>query len=172
MNKLKAIIKGDKTIVKGNDSITLYNRGHYGIPIQDGLILDGFETLHLVEIQKIDVFLNNELLTTNKITQYFENIIENYILRYLVYKDLRNRGYLLNVGKGSSFFFRLYERSNIPTRDQAKFYIIPLFEGGGIQIEELENVIQIASLSDKILVLALVDANGDISYLKISEIKP
>ena len=72
----------------------------------------------------------------------------------------------------ASFFFRLYDRDTKPKYGGAKYYIKPLQEGGSIKIVELEVLIEIANKSRKELIFGMVDAVGDVSYLKVEELIP
>jgi len=155
----------------GNNAITLYNKGYYGFPNEKGVKLNGFETLHLLELDRIVVEDNGNRLTSQQISKYFSKKIDNFMIRYQVYKDLRNRGYIVNLGVGSSFFFRLYERAATPNKDGAKYYVIPLKEGGFIPLTDMRELIQISKESKKILVVGMLDTVGDVSYLKVSETK-
>lgn len=120
-----------------------------------------------IKIKKDDEFLSEE-----KVLSFFSDILPHFTLRYLVYKDLRNRGYIVNLGSGSSFFFRLYARNTKPKSNGAKYYVTCLKEGGSIPLNELESLIEIANKSSKLLIIGLVDAIGDVSYLEATEIKP
>lgn len=169
---LPAIIENKKVVVKGNNAITLYNRGYYGIPAKNSVILTGFEALHLFELGRISISINSQKMNEQDLIDYFSSFYDTFVLRYLVYKDLRNRGYVVNQGEGSSFFFRLYERNAVPKKDGAKYYVIPLKEGSSIVLKELEELIEIAKLSEKLLVFGMVDAVGDVSYLKVTQLSP
>ena len=121
----------------------------------------------------IEVFVHEDEAKNEKdLVKYFSQITPNFMLRYLVYKDLRNRGYILNIGLGSSFFFRLYARNTTPKKDGAKYYVTPLQEGGSIPLKELDNLVHIAKKSNKILLFGMVDAVGDVSYLQLTQLLP
>jgi tRNA-intron endonuclease len=169
---LIAMIDGEETLVSGDQAISLYNKGYYGRPTVDGVKLTGFETLHLFELNRVRVTLNTHQLTEEEIVAHFSAITDNFSLRYLVYKDLRNRGYIVNTGRGSSFFFRLYDRGAVPKKDGATYYVTPLQEGGSINLSELEDLEQTAKNSQKILVFGMVDALGDVSYLQATKMEP
>lgn len=171
-NMVPAILEGSNVLATGPTAISLHNKGFYGIPIHEGVKLNGFEALHLLELGRINIKKDDEYLTEEKVLSFFSDILPHFTLRYLVYKDLRNRGYVLNLGSGSSFFFRLYARNTKPKLDGAKYYVTCLKEGGSIPLNELESLIEIANKSSKSLILGMVDAIGDVSYLEVTEIKP
>lgn len=167
---LRGQIRGVDVLIEGNLAITLYNKGYYGNPSKEGVNLNGFEALHLFELGRISIELNQRVMSINDIVEYFSKREPDFMTRYFVYKDLRNRGYVINIGLGSSYFFRLYNRSEKPKDGGAQYYVRPLVEGGSINTEELEALIALAYKSRKELILGMVDANGDVSYLKSSEL--
>lgn len=169
--QLPAILTDNSAIVSGDRAVSLYNKGYFGQPVADGLRLNGFEALHLFELDRIRIERDGNLLTEEEIIEFFSDKFESFFLRYLVYKDLRNRGYVVNTGEGSSFFFRLYNRGSIPKKDGASYYVTPLQEGGAIKLSELEGLEKLAEKSRKILVVGMVDALGDVSYLQVSKLE-
>ena len=120
-------------------------------------------------MQRITVMDRNHFLKPAELTKRLDHVIPEFMLRYMVYKDLRTRGYIVNQGKGSSFFFRLYDRNTKPGFDSARYYVRPLNEGGLIPLQNLEDLIEIAGNSKKDLLLGMVDAVGDVSYLKVNK---
>lgn len=171
-NVIPSMLTENTVLATGPTAISLHNKGFYGVPEHEGLRLNGFEALHLLELGRIKILKGEEYLSEEALLSYFVDILPQFTLRYLVYKDLRNRGYVVNLGSGSSFFFRLYARNTKPKTDGAKYYVTSLTEGGSIQLQELENLIQIAEKSSKVLLLGMVDAIGDVSYLQVTNIKP
>ncbi|MHA2250055.1 MAG: tRNA-intron lyase [Candidatus Kariarchaeaceae archaeon] len=167
-----AVLELDDVLALGPFAISLHNRGHYGTPEEKGLRLNGFEALHLYELGRIEIKRDNNPYNEKDLVKYFSQKTPNFMLRYLVYKDLRNRGYILNIGQGSSFFFRLYARNTTPKKDGAKYYVTPLQEGGSIALQELDNLVSIAKKSNKILLFGMVDAVGDVSYLQVTQLLP
>ncbi|MHA2031549.1 MAG: tRNA-intron lyase [Candidatus Kariarchaeaceae archaeon] len=171
-NIIPSTLIESSVLATGPTAITLHNRGHYGMPEHEGVRLNGFEALHLLELGRIVINRDARILAEEEVLLYFSEIMPKFTIRYLVYKDLRNRGYIVNVGSGSSFFFRLYARNTKPKTDGAKYYVTSLNEGGSIPLAELKNLIEIANKSSKILLIGMVDAIGDVSYLQVTEIKP
>ncbi|MHA2171116.1 MAG: tRNA-intron lyase [Candidatus Kariarchaeaceae archaeon] len=162
----------DSVLASGPFAISLYNKGSYGVPEDTGVRLNGFEALHLLELKRIEIHEDDMVMKEKNLVKHFSEKIPNFMLRYLVYKDLRNRGYIVNIGMGSSFFFRLYARDTKPKLGGAKYYVTPLREGGSILLKELEDLVEIASQSKKTLLFGMVDAVGDVSYLQLTKLIP
>ncbi len=160
-------------IAAGANAITLYNLGSYGTPQKGGgLLLTPYEVLHLAERGKIKPMdKNKKLLTEIELYAMFAKSDPDFSDRYMVYKDLRNRGHVINQGSGSTFFFRLYDKGVKIFNASARYYVRPLREGDAIQIKDLDYLLELATSSKKKLVIGLVDALGDISYLIVDEYK-
>lgn len=157
------ITENGECIASGNQAIKLYNLGRYGTPMKGGALrLSSFEVLHLLELRKIAL---TPPLDTAECAETFTANDPDFMGYYLVYKDLRFKGYV--VGVSTSHFFRLYERGQKKENFQATLYVHPLKEGQNIPIKELKELLQESQQSQKSLVIALVDAGGDVSYMKI-----
>ncbi len=137
--------------------------------------LSPYEVLHLKERQKIaPMDKTKRVLSEIELYQLYSKTDPEFSDRYLVYKDLRNRGHVINQGPGSTFFFRLYDKGVKINKGTARYYVRPLREGDSIQIKDLEHLLKAAEQSGKKLVIGLVDALGDVSYLAVKEfvVKP
>lgn len=165
-------LQHDQVLLTGDDAISVYNRGYYGMPTSNGVRLTGFEALHLQELGRVEIMTGQQKLSEERLMGHFSSVLDDFMSRYLVYKDLRNRGYVVNQGGGSSFFFRLYKRGDVPKQDSATYYITPLREGTSINLPELDDLVKLSKQSSKTLVFGLVDASGDVSYLSVNQLYP
>jgi len=171
-SSIPSILENNAVLCTGDMAINLYNKGYYGIPESKGVSLNNFEALHLFEMGRIEIKYIDKIMNGPDLMLYFSEREPDFMIRYMVYKDLRNRGYVVNVGKGSAFFFRLYSREAKPKSGGAKYYIKPLQEGGSIKLRELETLIDLAKQSQKELIFGMLDVTGDVSYLKADEETP
>lgn len=55
-------------------------------------------------------YKDNKPLSFEELYEYARNVEERLCLKYLVYKDLRTRGYIVKTGLKYGADFRLYER--------------------------------------------------------------
>ncbi len=168
---IPVLVDNDGGTAIGEQAISLYNLGSYGTPQRGGgLRLSAYEVLYLTEKQKIEPLSSLNLpLREPELFEMFSQTQESFSVRYIVYKDLRNRNHVLNQGAGSTFFFRLYPRGSKISTASAKHYIRPLKEGSSIEVSDLEELLKKAQESKKSLIMGLVDALGDVSYLKVKE---
>jgi tRNA-intron endonuclease len=120
-------------------------------------------------------FTNRLVIKTNDETSVgFEQLIErmlrhdpNVLTRFLVYRDLRSRGYVVKDGFGFGIDFRVYERGEYQKKP-AKYLVYALNEGINLKIEELYDLIDQTAKMGKNSVLAVIERRGEVIYYKAS----
>lgn len=154
------------------DARIIYDNGFYGELNKDKTLSLNFEeALHLLERGVIAIF--DELgvnLSASASTKIFSEREEGFWRNYLVYKDLRNRGYIVNRGISDIVKYRLYPRGAKIGQDIAKTLICPLAEGKTINLEKLDEIITQTQSLKKRLLIACVDRLGDVSYYELQQL--
>lgn len=120
-------------------------------------------------------FTNRLVIKTNDETSVgFEQLIErmlrhdpNVLTRFLVYRDLRSRGYVVKDGFGFGIDFRVYERGEYQKKP-AKYLVYALNEGINLKIEDLYDLIDQTAKMGKNSVLAVIERRGEVIYYKAS----
>ncbi len=170
-------IEGQKVIIKSPLAQTLHEKGYFGdLKDPEELHLSPVEAIFLVERKKLQVFQENEKpLFLSEIVTIFGKEMENLWTNYLVYRDLRSRGYIVKQGYGAQTslgpIYRLYPRGGAPGKTASKVLIATLIEGKKVKIEDLDYMIKQALASRKKLALAVVDEVGDVTYYLASELE-
>jgi tRNA-intron lyase len=100
---------------------------------------------------------------------YYEKINESAWVNYLVYRDLRSRGYVVRGGFGVGIDFRIYERGSYG-KNVASTLILSTQEGRPIDIGYLTSVIKQCQSQKKALVLAVMNRRGEIVYYSVSQL--
>ncbi len=126
-----------------------------GSVIIDGEKLSPEEVVFLVETGKLKL---------EGLEEYLSNAINtnpDFFVRYIVYSDLRERGYAVRPGRE---FFWLYPRGAQPGDKLARYIIRILRESDSIAVTELYRLIGLARNMRKELILAVVDEESDVTY--------
>ena len=111
----------------------LQSRG-YGVPEGKEILLTFYEALYLLDKQMLEIEdEKGKKIDFQTLVQCYEKVNENAWAGYLVYRDLRSRGYVVREGFGSKVDFRVYERGDY-SKDTAKYLIISVQEGKPISI--------------------------------------
>lgn len=167
---LKGRIENSNVIVLGDDAIKLWNSGFYG-ELRDGeLILTSFEALFLVEGGRLAVYDGDRALSFQDLLHYFLRYDSDVWIKYLIYSDLRRRGYVVKPGFGGGVSFRVYRRGAIIGREPAKYLVYGFVEGKPIELKCLSEIIREARSARKDLILAIVDRQGEVTYYDVTQV--
>ena len=169
---LEGYLEGTKTIIENNVDPQYIQKG-YGILDEDNkLHLNAYETMYLLDREKLVVKdKNNKILNKEHLVKLFTTSNPQFLLNYLVYKNLRNRGYIVKDGINNLLAFRMYPRGARINEDVAKIFIQPLSEDVLVNLERIDKMIKTAHWLKKKLVFAVVDCLGDITYYNASELE-
>ena len=114
-------LSGNLVIVRDKKGIKLHEKSHYGNIIQEGLQLSLIEALYLAEKEKISILRDGKKVSIEEMFQIIHK--ENLLTKYLVYSDLRNRGYIVKTGFKYGSEFRLYERGKSPGNGHSDYLV-------------------------------------------------
>ena len=89
------------------------------------------------------------------------------LTKFLIYRDLRNRGYVVKDGFGFGSDFRVYERGHFGEKG-AKFLIFGLNEGQQEKMGNLQKKIEEITQMGKEPIIAVIERRGEIIYYKIN----
>ena len=168
---VEVIFKGKMGYVTSENADRISQQGFYGNRTEDNeLELEPVELLHLIERKRIQVksVAGNVLGPDDIVTALLEEDSDLWI-RYLVFRDLRSRGYAVRRGFGGGIGFRVYARGEKPGSANAKQLVYVLKEGVPISLSDLDMITQTAANSRKNLVFALVDQNGEVNFYKVAQ---
>lgn len=161
---------GDIVIVDNEKAIRIHEKSHYGIIEQEKLHLSLIEALYLLEKDKIKIFKNKNQLNREEIIRIVQD--KDLMPKYLVFKDLRNRGYVVKTGFKYGSEFRLYERGKSPGNGHSHYLVKVVREEQNLPLKDLSSYVRVAHGVNKKLLLAVVDDEGDITYYQIEWTRP
>jgi tRNA-intron endonuclease len=87
--------------------------------------------------------------------------------KYLIYRDLRSRGYVVREGFGFGLDFRVYERGEYG-EDTSKFIVFGVIEGALVPVDKLNDLLRYVQSLKKDLILAVMDRRGEVVYYSTS----
>jgi len=143
----------------GRDGVQLYEQSGYGRPRGDGLELSPVEALYLVHRGRLE--LPGET---------FESMLADFtkdpgfLRRYLVYRDLRERGYVVQMGPHD---FRVFRRGQRPGSGQSQYMVRVLSERDPVSFGRLITEATSTAHMRKSHLLAVVDDEDELTYYQI-----
>jgi tRNA-intron endonuclease, archaea type len=152
----------------------LYNKSRYGIILDDGKNqLSLLEALYLYEKGNIVIKdLRGKIYDTNRFIKKATKLEPNFWVRYCVFKDFRKRGYVIKTALKFGADFRVYDRGIKPGEDHAKWVVFPVHESNVLTWYEFAAKNRVAHSTKKRLLLAIVDAESDVTYYEVAWKRP
>ena len=95
-----------------------------------------------------------------------------FLVRYPVYADLRERGYLVKTALKFGADYRVYDRGVKPGEDHAKWIVYPVHEGTNMTWYDFAAKNRVAHSTRKRLLIGIVDQEGDVTYYECKWLKP
>jgi tRNA-intron endonuclease, archaea type len=167
---MDAEISGELVTIIDKKAIILNEKNHYGKMHQDELQLSLLEAVLLQEKEKIKLFNNGKQMSLEDMIGLIRD--KGLFNKYLVFRDLRNRGYIVKTGFKYGSEFRLYERGKSPGDGHSDYLIKVLTENQQISISDFSSYVRVAHGVKKKLLMAVVDDEKDITYYNVEWTKP
>lgn len=168
---IPAKLSDERIVIHDKDGISRLIEKRYGELHENFMSLSFVEGLYLVSKNWISLRdKKNKLLSFEELYDVAQSIDRKLCIRYLAYKDLRNRGYTVRTGLKYGSDFRLYERSNIDEIHSR--YLVKVFsEEIPCEISEITGFVRVAHSVRKELIIAIVDADGSVVYYNMGYLK-
>ena len=166
--KITAKFMDEKTIVINPKMQNILNERGFGESEKDTLILNSFETLYLLYNNKLELKKVNKNIIFDELIQKYIQKNDDILTRFLLYRDLRTKGYVVKDGFGFDSDFRVYEKGTYGQKD-AKFLIFAFNEGTQQKIGKLYKNIHEITQMGKEPIIAVIERRGEIIYYKINK---
>lgn len=173
--KIKSELAGDNILTEVSDAAReLYNQSRYGTLLDNGKIqLSLIEALYLMEKGTLEIYRSKtKRFDSESFSKKAKKLEPNFWIRYSVFKDIRNRGYIIKTALKFGADFRVYDRGVKPGEDHAKWIVYPVYEGSTLTWYEFAAKNRVAHSTRKRLLLGVVDDEGDVSYWETRWLRP
>lgn len=167
---VSGVLVDDHALV-GNKEIqnALEQRG-YGEMRHDKFFLKPFESLYFLFYKKLSLTKGKKKISFDEMVQICSDFDKDALTKFLIYRDLRVRGYAVKDGFGFGSDFRVYERGQFGEKG-AKYLVFGLTEGKQEKIGQLQKNIEEITKMGKEPILAVVERRGEVIYYKLSLVR-
>jgi tRNA-intron endonuclease len=157
----------DQTRISNKEMIHELELKGYG-EIENGkLTLKFFESLYLLYSDKLILKKAKKKINFDGLMSICQKHDPETLTKFLIYRDLRNRGYVVKDGFGFGSDFRVYERGHFGEKG-AKFLIFGLNEGQQEKMGNLQKKIEQIAQMGKEPIIAVIERRGEVIYYKIN----
>lgn len=145
----------------------LRTRG-YGEKEGSEYVLKPYEALYLMQAKRLTV--KGKEMTFDSLFEFLLRHDKNIMTRFLVYRDLKSRGYVAKEGFGFGDDFRVYERGEYEKKP-AKYVVFGVSEGANISARDFAGAVEEIEKMGKDAVVAVIERRGEVIYYKASKMR-
>ena len=164
------VFREDRIRVRDRDAARRLEQDGYGDDEADGYNLKPFEALYLMSTDKLVVKKGRRILSFDDLLEACQEEDPDILSKYLIYRDLRTRGYVTKDGFGFGIDFRVYDRGQFGEKG-AKFLVFGLNEGRNESARSFRKKIDEMAKMGKEPVIAVIERRGEIIYYKINRME-
>jgi tRNA-intron endonuclease, archaea type len=172
---VRAVFAGERALTENSDEARdLYNQSRYGSILDNQKVqLSLLEALYLIDRGRLDVVDGRgKSISFETFLKKARKTEPNFWIRFCVFKDMRNRGYIVKTALKFGADFRVYDRGVKPGEDHAKWVVFPVHEASTLTWYEFAAKNRVAHSTRKRLLLAIVDEEGDVTYYEVAWKRP
>jgi len=172
MEKIVAHIAGEIISSNSAEAHSLYQKSCFGEPVGDKIQYSFSEAIFLAEKGKIEILSRSKKIQRQELMNRFRKIDKRIQIKYPVYKDLREKGYVVKTALKFGADFRIYDKGARPGTKHAKWIVFTDHESRKLTWHEFSAKNRVAHSTKKKLLLAIVDDESDITYYEVRWLKP
>jgi len=137
------------------------------------LVLDLYEALYLLEKRKFEIQdLRKRAVGEEQLLRAAKRLNRRFYSNFVVYRDIREKGYVIKTGFKFGFPFRVYPKGKKPGEEHTQWVILVCTQEERFSMPELSRMVRLASNLNTVLVQAVVDSENDINYFAIERLVP
>ena len=179
-NLPKGELEGERVTVWDKEHANqIFSNGWYGELSEKKLELALVEAALLLERQKVEVYKGKSKIDFQKLYKHALKIDPRFSARYIVYKDLRERGLPTRTGFKFGCDFRVYERGVSPIKkgpkeahEHTKWIVFCVPEDYACSFQELSRAVRLAHNIRSHMLWAIIDNDGAVTYYEINYLSP
>jgi len=168
---LNGVIKGDGVHVVEQERVGELEEGGYGSREDKVFVLRNYEALYLAHIKRLQLKDGSgRNVSFEKMAEITQKEASDAWTKFMIYRDLRSRGYVVREGFGFGTDLRVYERGDYPKK-AAKYVVFALDEGIEKRINDLQRSVKEMAKMGKEAIIAVIERRGEVIYYKVNRAK-
>jgi len=168
----KAVFSRENIYSNKKEAFSLYEQSRFGEPKEGKILYSFYEALFLLEKEKLTIEQKKKKLNFDKILDKLKDLDSKIETKYAVFKDMRNRGYIVKTALKFGAEFRVYDKGIKPGEEHARWILYPVKESEILTWHDFSAKNRVAHSTKKNLLIGIVDEENDVTYYQVSWIKP
>ena len=150
----------------------LFSKNQLGVHENKKLVLSLIESAYVLDKEKISIKSGRKTMDFESFFKKASKKEENFRIKYIVFKDMRDRGYIVKTALKFGADFRVYDRGVKPGEDHAIWVVFPVSNSTKFSWSDFAAKTRVAHSTKKRLLIALVDEESDVTYYEIAWKRP
>lgn len=172
MEKIKATFISEKIFSNSKEAFTLFESQRFGERTGEKIFYTLQEALFLVETKKMEISdLKDKTITEKELIKKFAKIDKKFKTKYFVFRDLRQKGFIVKTALKFGAEFRVYEKGKSIGEDHARWILFPVSQNEQLTWQDFSAKNRIAHSTNKKLLIAVVDEENEVSYYEVNWLK-
>ena len=161
--------KSGAVVVEDSDRFGELEEAGYGERQGKAIKLKDFEALYLLYSAKMSLKdAKGRDVTFEELAKANQSRVKDSWTKFIIYRDLRSRGYVVKDGFGFGTDLRVYERGDFPAK-AAKFVIFALDEGTEKSLGDLRDSVKQIVRMGKEAIVAVIERRGEVIYYRVTK---
>jgi len=158
---------------KNKQTKSLYDKSRFGELKNNKFFYSLFESVYLVNSKKLEIRDGrNKEIAPDLLIKKAKKYEDNFLVKYSVFRDMRERGYIIKTALKFGADFRVYDRGIKPGKGHAKWVLYPVSESEVLTWHGFSAKNRVAHSTKKKLLIGVVDSELDVTYYEIGWTRP
>lgn len=167
------LLLADKVLVKKNKDKSSLIPKAFGEKSKTDYVLDLIEAYYLMEKGKLGIEdKKGKTIEAEELLRIGQKKIKDFYKKFLVYQDLRDRGFVVKTGFKFGFDLRVYPKGKKPGEEHTQWVISVKGQNDRINFIELSRKVRLSGNIKTKLMFAVVDSENDINYYECVRATP
>lgn len=169
---VKAVLSGELIYSNKKEAFSLHQQSRFGESKEGRIYYSMPEALYLLEKSKLELTEGKKKISFDKLMGTAKKEDLRIQVKYAVFRDMRNRGYVVKTALKFGAEFRVYDKGIHPGQDHAKWVLFPVKEADTLTWHDFSAKNRVAHSTKKNLLIGIVDEERDVTYYEITWRKP
>ncbi|MBU1120823.1 MAG: tRNA-intron lyase [archaeon] len=170
---MKNLLVSDKAIVREKKVKDQLIPKGFGEKTESDYVLDLIEAYFLMEKKKLNLEdREGKKIKEEELLKYAMKRDRKFYPKFLVYSDLRERGFVVKTGFKFGFDLRVYPRGKRPGQAHTYWAVAVVSQNDRMNFIEFSRMVRLSGNIKTILLIAVVDSENDINYYEVKRLTP
>ena len=170
----EALFMDDWVVVGSSDETReMYEKSRFGEKKEGKIFYSLVEGLYLLEKKKLKVLDGRgKEISVESFIKKVRRKNKGFWIKYLVFRDMRDRGFIVKTALKFGADFRVYDRGVKPGEDHARWVLYAVHESQAYTWHDFSAKNRVAHSTRKKLLIGVVDDEEDVTYWEFEWIRP